>query len=429
MNETMILIKNARIIDPANQLDRKTDLYIRQQKIAAIGDAPADFHAEQIIDADNLWLIPGIVDLSARLREPGQEHKASVESETRAAARAGITTLCVPPDTDPVIDEPAVVELIHRKAKLARQSHVYTLGALTAGLKGEHLSEMAALKAAGCVGVSNCRQALSNPLILRRAFEYASSHNITVFIEAHDQHLSAGGCAHEGAIASRLGLTPIPYAAETAPIAQILELIRHTDIRVHFGRLSCARSIELIQDAQAAGLQVSADVAAHQLHLTDIDISSFNSQHHVLPPLRSQRDKEALRRGLAEGIISSICSDHQPHELDAKLAPFPATEPGISSVETLLPLTLKLVQDGSLPLNTAIASITCNPARILGLDCGHLAVGQPASLCLIDPEKEWTFSSQTMRSHGKNTPFNGWNFTGQVVRTLIEGHSVFTNIS
>ncbi|VAW65648.1 Dihydroorotase [hydrothermal vent metagenome] len=425
MENKMTLIKDARVIDPANELDKITDVYIHNHRIAAIGNTPPGFSAAQTIHADKLWLIPGIVDLSARLREPGLEHKANIETEARAAASAGITTLCVPPDTDPVIDEPAVVELIHRKAKLAQQSHVFTLGALTAGLKGERLSEMAALKEAGCIGVSNCRHAISNPLILRRAFEYATTHNITVFIEAHDRHLSANGCAHEGAIASRLGLPPIPYAAETAPIAQILELIHNTDTRIHFGRLSCARSIELISKAHDKGLNVTADVAAHQLHLTDIDISSFNSQCHVLPPLRSQRDMEALRRGISDGVISSICSDHQPHEIDAKQAPFPATEPGISGVETLLPLTLKLIDTG-MSLNTAIASITCNPAKILGLDAGHLAVGQLANLCLIDPEKDWIFNSTDMLSHGKNTPFSGWHFNGKVVRTIIEGNTVYS---
>ena len=421
-----ILIKNARLIDPKNQQDCITDFYISQQKVAAIGESPKNFKVDEIIDASKLWLIPGLIDISARLREPGLEQKANIESETHAAASAGITMLCVPPDTDPVIDEPAVVELIHRKAIQAQQSHVFTLGALTAGLKGEHLSEMASLKQAGCVGISNGRNAVNNSLILRRAFEYASTHNITVFIEAHDKHLSKDGCAHEGAIASRLGLSPIPYAAETAPIAEILELIRDTDIRIHFCRLSCARSIELINEAKASGLKVTADVAAHQLHLTEMDISSFNSHYHVLPPLRTQRDMDALRYGVAEGIINSICSDHQPHEIDAKLAPFPATEPGISGIETLLPLTLKLVDNGVLSLNTAIASMTCNSAAILGLDSGHLAVGQVANLCLIDPDKEWTFSTESMLSHGKNTPFSGWDFRGKVVRTLLEGKTIFS---
>ncbi len=419
------LIKGARLIDPKHQRDEITDVYISNGKIAAIGQQPEDFSAEKVINAENQWLIPGIIDMCARLREPGQEQVANIESETRAATSSGITTLCIPPDTDPVIDEPAVVELIHRKARKAKQSYVYTLGALTAKLKGEHLSEMAALKEAGCLGVSNCRTGEINNLVLRRAFEYASTHNITVFLEAHDAKLASEGCAHEGAIANRLGLNPIPYAAETGPIAQTLELIRETDVRVHFGRLSCSRSIELIAQAQASGLKVSADVAAHQLHLTDMDISSFNSLYHVMPPLRSQRDMQALRKAVADGVISSIVSDHQPHEPDAKLAPFPATEPGISSLETLLPLTLKLVENNELTLSQAIASLSCNPAEILGLDTGHLGIGSEANVCLVDPEHEWTFNSREMLSQGKNTPFSGWHFVGKVMMTMVGGIVVF----
>jgi len=422
---TSILIQNARVIDPKNQLDEITDVFIENSTIVSIGKTPNDFVAETIIDATGLWLIPGLIDLSARLREPGLEYKASIYSETRAAASAGITTLCVPADTDPVIDEPAVVELIHHKAKQAGQSNVYTLGALTAGLKGEHLSEMATLKNAGCLGLTNGKQPVKNNLILRRAFEYASTHDITLFIEANDIDLVAEGCAHEGPIATRLGLSPIPYSAETAPIAQMLELIKDADIKVHFGRLSCARSIELIQQAQAAGLKVSADVAAHQLHLTEMDVSSFNSQCHVLPPLRSQRDMQALQNAVADSSISCICSDHQPHELDAKQAPFPATEAGISGLETLLPLTLKLIDDNRVPLNTALASITCNPAQILGLDEGHLDIGGTANICLIDPQKEWILDTKDMLSQGKNTPFAGWNFKGKVTHTLINGEIVY----
>lgn len=419
------LIKNVRLIDPKNQQDLITDVYIQDHKVAAIGQPPEQFTADETIDADDLWLIPGVIDLCARLREPGLEQKASILSETRAACSAGITSVCIPPDTDPVIDEPAVVELIHRKARQAQQCHVYTLGAITAQLKGEHLSEMAALKEAGCLGVTNCRRSMPNNLVLRRAFEYASTHDITVFIEAHDERLSADGCAHEGPVANRLGLSSIPVAAETSVIAQVLELIRDSDVRLHFGRLSCARSIELINEARAHGLKVTADVAAHQLHLTEMDISSFNSQCHVIPPLRTQRDMEALRHGVAEGIINCICSDHQPHEPDAKLAPFPATEPGISGLETLLPLTLKLVNNGDLDLHAAIASLTCHPAEILGLDRGHLAVGAAADMCLIDPSIDWSLNRQEMKSQGKNTPFAGWNFSGKVVRTFIEGMTTF----
>jgi dihydroorotase len=419
-------INNGRIIDPANQLDQTSNIYIANGHIVAIGDRPQDFNADQTIDAAGHWLIPGLVDLSARLREPGLEFKADITSESIAAASAGITTLCIPPDTDPVIDEPAVVELIHRKADNAGHANIVTLGALTAGLNGEYLSEMAALKSAGCVGLSNGKQTIQNALILRRAFEYAASQDITLFIEANDPWLSNQGCAHEGAIATRLGLSSIPVAAETAAIAHNLELIAETGVRVHFCRLSSARSIELINQAKKAGLNISADVAAHQLHLNEMDISSFNSDCHVLPPLRSQRDMEALCRGVANGAINAICSDHQPHDIDAKLAPFPSTEPGISALETLLPLTLKLVDQGRLDLHRAIASLTSEPANILGIDVGQLSVNAVANICIIDPNKEWLLEEKDIVSRGKNTPFLGWGFKGKVSHTLVDGDLVYS---
>ncbi len=420
-----IIIKNGRLIDPANQKDEVTDIFISNGQIISTKKQPAKFKAEQTIDAKNHWVIPGVIDLSARLREPGQEHKADIHSESIAATTAGITTLCIPPDTDPVIDEPAVVELIHHKASNAGHANVVALGALTAQLKGKYLSEMAALKLAGCVGLSNARQPIQNSLVLRRAFEYAATQDMTVFIEADDHSLSNHGCAHEGAVATRLGLPPIPYAAETAAIAHQLELIAETGVRAHFCRLSCARSIEMIEQAKNKGLNISADVAAHQLHLTEFDINSFNSNCHVLPPLRSQRDKEALRHGIANGIVTAICSDHQPHERDAKLAPFPSTQPGISALETLLPLSLKLLDDG-MDLNTIIASLTCEPARILGINAGDLSDGMPADICIIDPDKEWTLEAENLQSRGHNTPFNGWSFKGQVTHTLVQGDVVFS---
>ena len=394
--------------------------------MVAIGKPPQGFAADQTIDASGQWGIPGIVDLRARLREPGKEYKADIASETRAASYAGITTLCIPPDTDPVIDEPSVVELIHRKVDTTKKSKVVALGALTSRLKGEHLSEMATLKEAGCVGVTNASKTIQNALVMRRAYEYASTQNITVFIEADDLSLSNKGCAHEGAVATRLGLPPIPYAAETAAIAFQLELIAETDVRAHFCHLSCARSVEMINQARAHGLKVTADVAAHQLHLTEMDISSFNSQCHVLPPLRTQRDMEALRHGVAEGIINVICSDHQPHDLDAKLAPFPTTEPGISALETLLPLTMRLVENGHLDLSRAVAALTCEPARILGINAGTLSVNATADICIYDPEKEWTLELSNMQSRGKNSPFLGWHFAGKVIHTLVNGRVVYS---
>ena len=418
-------IKNGHVIDPANNLDQLADVFIVDDKIAAVGKKPPGFTADSVIDASDCLVLPGLVDLSARLREPGAEHKATISSETRAAAAAGITTLCMPPDTDPVIDEAAVVELIHRKSNTAGKSKVVTLGALTHQLKGELLGEIDTLKKAGCVGVSNARRTFKNTLVLRRALEYAASRSISVFIEPDEASLSNNGCAHDGPVATRLGLPAIPEAAETLAIAQILEIIRDLDIHIHLGRISCSRSVELIQQAQQQGLRVSADVAVHQLYLTEMDISSFNSQCHVLPPLRSQQDREALRQGLQRGIIQAICSDHQPHEQDAKLAPFPSTEPGISALETLLPLTMKLVDDKLLNLNQAITSLTLAPANILKLKAGSLTPGRAADICIYKPLQEWTLDARQMVSHGHNTPFNGWSFSGRVVHTLMNGQTVY----
>ncbi|MDH5516542.1 MAG: dihydroorotase [Gammaproteobacteria bacterium] len=421
-----ILIKQGRLIDPANQLDAVKDIYIENGLIIAIDDHidQAKNSAVQEIDAKGLIIMPGIIDLCARLREPGLEHKATIRSETIAASKAGITTLCCPPDTDPVIDEKSVVDLINHGVKHAGHSHIVCLGAMTSKLKGEHLSEMAALKAAGCVGISNASQPITNTLVLRRALEYARSHDLTVFIEPNEPYLSNHGCAHEGAVATRLGLPGIPDAAESTIIARDLELVAAIGARVHFGRLSSARSIALIQQAQQQGLKVSADVAIHQLFLTEMDLSTYNSHCHVLPPFRELRDRDILRQAVASGVVQAICSDHQPHEEDAKLHPFPATEPGISGLDTLLPLTFKLVTENILDWSQAVTALTSAPAKILGIDKGHLSIGACADLAIINPNKDWTLETTKMKSQGKNTPFLGWNFENQVVHTIISGQLI-----
>lgn len=421
-----IAIHNARLIDPANHIDAVTDIFIANGRIAALGAAPADFSAQQHIDADGHIAIPGLVDLAARLREPGQEQKATIASETQAAAAAGITSLCCPPDTDPPIDSAAEISFIARRAHSAGKARVYALGALSAGLRGERLSEMASLKDAGAIGVSNALAPIASPLVLRRAMEYAATHDLTVFLQAHDHALANDGCAHEGAIASRLGLPGIAQAAETAAIAHWLELIEQTGVRAHFCRLSTARSVTLITRAHQDGLAVSADVCAHQLFLTEVDVGDFNTLCHTLPPLRTERDRDGLRAGLLSGVIQAICSDHQPHDVDAKLAPFPATEPGISALETLLPLTLKLAEEGILPLDRAIACITQGPANILGIEAGELGIGQPADLCLYDPQQPWVLDYDSLHSQGKNTPFIGWEFNAQVRYTLLGGKIVYS---
>ena len=420
-----IEIKNGRIIDPANEIDSTQSLFIIDGKIAAIGAAPAGFSADETIDANDQIVCPGLVDLRAHLREPGEEHKGTIASETRAAARGGITTLCCPPNTHPIIDTPAVAELIQRHAETAGFAHVLPLGALTQKLEGDAITEMHALKKAGCVGVSNAMKPISNTLILRRAMEYAATHGLTVFIHAEDSALSDNGCVHEGAVGSRLGLPGIPTAAETVAVAATLALVEETGARVHFSMISSVRALQKISRAQFDGQPVSCDVSAHHLHLTEIDLLGFNSQCHVRPPLRTQRDMEGLRKGIADGVVAAICSDHQPHEADAKLAPFGATEPGISALETLLPLALRVVDDGVLTMPQMISSLTYQPAAILGIEAGTLSIGQRADICIFDPERYWTLDSYSMISRGHNTPFLNWEMKGEVTRTLLGGKTVY----
>ncbi len=419
-----MLIRNARVLDPASGLDQVADVAIEQDRIAAIGSGlSAD--ADRSIDADGAWLIPGIVDLCARLREPGETHKATFASEMPAAFAGGITQVLIPPDTQPVLDTPAMVIRAQRIAQNAGPLDVRILGALTRELAGEALAELSALRHAGAVGASNGRAQITDSRIARRALEYAKGLDLPVHIFAQDAALSSGGCAHEGPVATRLGLTPVPVAAEVAALRFWISLIEDTGARVHFCRLSTARGAELIEAARSRGLAVSADVAAHQLHLTDIDVDGFDALCHVQPPLRSAEDRAALRAAVRSDVISAICSDHQPHEADAKINPFPMTEPGISALETLLPLTLALMHDGLLEPLDAVARLTHGPAAIAGIDSGRIAVGGLADLALVDPATPWVLRSDRLLSAGRNTPFAGHTLRGRVLRTYRAGIEVY----
>jgi dihydroorotase len=420
-----IKISNGRIIDPANNIDQTGSLFIDKGKILAIGRSPKGFKPQREINATNKIVCPGLVDLCARLREPGEEYKATIASETNAAAASGITSICCPPDTIPVIDTPAVAELIFRHSSINKKSNVFPLGALTHGLKGETLAEMDALKSAGCIGVSNAYKPIVDTEVLRRALEYATTCKITVHLYCEDDYLRNKGVAHEGPVSTRLGLPAIPETAETIAVSRALLLVEQTGARVHFCRISTARSIDLLAEAKARGLDITADVGIAHLHLTDMDISSFNTDCYVLPPLRSQRDKEGLRTGLANGTITAICSDHQPHDSDAKSAPFSMTEPGASTIEMLLPLTLQLVRDKNLTLQQAVAALTSAPAKIAGLDTGNLSIGAGADICIFDPESSWTVERDALLSAGKNTPFASWEMTGKVTHTLVEGKIIY----
>jgi dihydroorotase len=423
--DSRLTIRNGRLIDPANGIDDRLDLHIADGLIVAVGDPPLGFTADRTLDARGQVVCPGLVDLCCRLREPGWEHKATIASETAAAAAGGVTTLCCPPDTRPIIDTPAVAQLVLQTAERVGRARVVPAGALTQGLEGEQISEMAALKQAGCAVMSHADRPIRNTLVQRRAMEYAATFGLTVFLHPEDAYLRDQGCVHEGRVSTRLGLPGIPEAAETVAVARDLALAEQTGARIHFRGLSSARAAAMLLEAQARGLKVSADVSAHQLTLTETDVEGFDSNCHVIPPLRTAADREALRAAVRGGEIAAICSDHQPHEADAKLNPFPETAPGISAVETLLPLSLRLVAEDKIELGTAIKRLTLGPAEILGLPVGRLDPGRPADVCIFDPDAVWTPEADTLLSRGHNTPFLGWELRGQVTCTLLAGRLVF----
>ena len=418
-------INNGRLFDPASNLDQVADLHINSGRIVAIGQAPVGFEAQKTIDAKGLLVIPGLVDLSTRLGEPGLEHFTTIAREGRAAAAGGITTLCCQPDTDPINDTFAVTELIQRRARQAGNAFVLPIGALTKGLKGETLSEMVAMHREGCIAFSLADKPIANTQTLFNAFEYAATHDLLVMMRPIDSYLGRSGVAHRGAISSALGLPDIPTAAETLAVSRLILLAEETGVRLHLSRLSSARSVDMLAAAQARGLAITADVAIHQLHLTEHDISDFASFAHVQPPLRSQRDRDALRTGVKDGIIAAVCSDHTPLMHDDKLLPFPESVAGICGLESLLPLMLALVREHHLSLEQAIRAVTYQPARILGIQRGSLSIGMSADVALVDLNEEWLFNRHQLVSAGDNTPFHKWALTCRVKATLFIGQISF----
>jgi dihydroorotase len=413
-------ILGARVIDPASGLDQVTDLYIDATKLVAIGQAPQGLEIDEEIDARGLIASPGLVDLSVALCEPGYGRKGSIASETLAAAAGGVTSLCCTPRTKPVLDSATVVELVLDRAQEAGHAKVFPIGALSRDLAGEQLAELVTLRDAGCVAFANGLNGFPNSRNLRRALEYAATFDLTVVFHSQDADLAEGGLAHEGPTATLLGLAGIPESAETVALARNLLLAEQAGVRAHFTQLTSARGVQMIAEAQARGLPVTADVALYQLILTDEALIDFSSFYHVQPPLRSRADREALREAVKSGVISAIASHHQPHEADAKLAPFGATEAGISSVELLLPLAMTLVEDGLLDLPTLLARLSSGPAKALQLPAGRLALGAPADLLLFDPTVS-TVAGDSWLSKGRNCPFLGHCLPGKVRYTLVDG--------
>lgn len=422
-----ILIRNGRVVDPGSNRDEIADVALAAGRVVAIGAVPDGFSASRVIDARGCIVAPGLVDLAARLREPGHEHEGMLESEMAAAVAGGVTSLVCLPDTDPVLDEPGLVEMLKMRAEKLHQARVFPLGALTRGLAGEILTEMAELTEAGCVGFSQAESGLANTQVLLRALQYASTYGYTAWLRPQDVYLGKGVAA-SGPLATRLGLSGIPVAAETIALLTILELMKSTGARVHLCRISSAAGLELVRTAKDQGLPVTCDVSINSLHLTDADIGYFDTRMRLVPPLRQQRDRDALREGLADGTVDALVSDHMPVSEDAKTLPFAEAEPGATGLELLLSLALKWGQESGVGLTRALAVLTSEPARVLGpalgtlqASCGRLVEGGVADLCVFDPQAHWAVEPAALRSQGKHTPFSGYELPGRVRCTVAAG--------
>lgn len=422
-----LLIKNGRLVDPASGRDEQGDLAIAAGRIVSMGQVSPDFKPTRTLDASGMVVAPGLVDLAARLREPGHEHEGMLESEMAAAVAGGVTSLVCPPDTDPALDEPGLVEMLKFRARNLNQSHLYPLGALTRGLAGEVLTEMAELTEAGCVGFSQADVALNDTMVLQRALQYASTFGYCVWLRPQDAHLGKGVAA-SGPLATRLGLSGVPVIAETIALHTIFELMRVTGARVHLCRLSSAAGIALVRGAKAEGLPVTCDVSVNHLHLIDMDIGYFNADMRLTPPLRQQRDRDAIRAALADGTIDALVSDHTPVDEDDKNLPFAEAEPGATGLELLLSLALKWGEEHKLGLGKTLATVTSEPVRVLGealgslaSSAGRLVEGGVADVCVFDPAAHWTVHPQSLKSQGKHSPFAGYELPGRVKATLVAG--------
>jgi dihydroorotase len=419
-----LLITNGRVVDPASKFDRTADVAIADGKILAIGNVSSEFRAERTLDAQGCLVVPGLVDLAARLREPGYEHEGMLESEMAAAVAGGVTSLVCPPDTDPVLDEPGLVEMLKFRAEKLQRARLFPQGALTRGLAGEVLTEMAELTEAGCIGFGQAEVPFSNTQVLQRALQYASTFGYTVWLRPQERDLGRGVAA-SGPLATRLGLAGVPVAAETIAVFTIIELMRSTGARVHLCRLSSAAGVEQVRAAKAEGLPLTCDVSINSLHLVDTDIGYFDSRARLNPPLRQQRDRDALSAGLADGTIDALVSDHTPVEADAKTLPFAESEPGATGLELLLPLALQWGEQSGAGLARAIEVVSAAPARLIGAEgVGRLAQGGAADLCVVDPSHEWQVTADALRSQGKHTPFSGYAMRGRARFTLVGGRVV-----
>lgn len=423
-------IKNARLINPSTATDQQADLWIASGRIAGVGAPPDGFAPERTLDFSGLCLIPGLIDLAARLREPGQEYRATLESELRAAMAGGITSLVLPPDTDPPLDEPGLVEMLKHRARQLDQVNLYPLGAMTVGLKGETITEMAELTEAGCIGFAQADEPVLDTAVLLRAMQYACSFGYTVWLRPMDPWLSRGVAA-SGAYAARLGLSGVPVQSETIALHTLLELQRSVGVKLHLCRISSAPGVELVRQAKAQGLPVTCDTTINHAHLTDVDIGYYDTHYRLDPPLRGQRDRDALRQGLKDGTIDALCSDHTPVDDDGKQMPFADAQAGATGLELLLSLTLKWAREDKLPLTEALARVTSGPAAVLRAGSpamppiGTLVPGAPADFCVVDLDDHWVVQRDSLISQSRHTPFLGMELPGRVKATFMRGRMVW----
>jgi len=422
---TMLKIENGHIIDPANNIDKKTDLWIEGGKIIAIGKHKGT--PDQTIDASGKTVCPGFIDMHVHLREPGQEWKEDIESGSRAAVAGGVTSMCCMPNTGPHIDHAGIARQIIERANQVNLCNVHPIGAVTKNLDGKELTEMRELTRAGCVAFSDDGMPIWHAGVMRKALEYSASFGYMVIQHAEEKELTKGGCINEGWISTQLGVTGMPVEGEDTMISRDIMLTRRADARYHVAHVSSKGAVEMIRTAKAEGLKVTTEAAPHHFALTEEEVLGFNVDAKMSPPLRTEADRLAVIEGLRDGTIEVIATDHAPHHEDDKRCGLSCAAFGIVGLETMLPVSLDLVRAGVLSMSDLIAKMSCNPAKLLGLDSGTLSVGTEADVCIFDDKATWTVDREALVSKGKNTPWHGKQMTGQVTHTLKAGRVVFEN--
>lgn len=419
-----LLIQGGHVIDPG-RVNGVADVLINNGTIAAVGPNLAVPAGATVIPAAGQLVVPGFVDLHVHFREPGFEYKETIQSGTDAAVAGGFTSVCAMPNTNPVNDNQAVTELMLERAKAAGTARLYPIGAITKRSEGKELAEIGDLRRAGCVAISDDGKPVMNSLVMRRAMEYARAFDVPVVDHCEDLHLSEGGCMNEGVISTELGLPGIPSAAEDVMVARNVSLAELTGARLHLAHISTAGSVRMVREAKARGLKVTAEACPHHFTLTEEVTRGYNTHAKMNPPLRTSLDVQAIKEGLRDGTIDVIATDHAPHATQEKQQEFTEAPFGIVGLETALPLTLALVEEGVLTLESAVDKLSTAPAKAFSLNAGTLAVGAPADVAIVDADQEWHVDPSRFRSKSRNTPFAGWKVKGRVTTTIVSGRVVY----